>query len=304
MPYTIPLAVIKTNETMTNKLKLLIAFIIAIFSISCEKQTSENFGGINLFTFRVELKTNPKKVLKEIRDVGYKNIEDAGYADGKFYGMTPLEFRTYLDEIGLIPVSSHQGGITFDNADQTISDLKMVGYEYLVIPVPPMGHFTFDNETKAMGMTGGAENLLQILNVIGEKCNKAGLKLLYHNHDFEFKIDEDGIIPIDYLLENSDPSIVNFEIDLYWAEKAGADPIKYFEKYPNRFKAWHLKDMDSLGRFAPIGKGQLDFSKYLSKKDIAGMEYYFVEQDMTFDGMTPIQAIEISHQATKEIGYK
>ncbi|QCK17081.1 sugar phosphate isomerase/epimerase family protein [Mangrovivirga cuniculi] len=289
---------------MKNIIKTLVAFIIIISVSDCKQKGPDDFGGINLYTFREELKSNPKEVLRNIKAVGYKYIEDAGYLDGKFYGMTPTEFKEYLDELNSVPVSSHQGGITFDNADQIISDVKTVGYKYLVIPIPPMGLFTVDNESGTMGMTGGLDSLAQILNEFGKKCNKAGLKLLYHNHDFEFKENDNGIVPMDYLLENTDSTIVNFEIDLYWAVKAGADPVKYFKKYPGRFKAWHLKDMDSQGRFAPVGEGQLDFARYLSYKDLAGMKYYFVEQDETYDGMTPLKAIEISHKALKDLGFQ
>ena len=289
---------------MKNKIVLTLSLLALGMFFSFKNPAQENFGGLALYTLREELKTNPKEVLKEVKNTGYKYIEDAGYENGKFYGMDPLEFKDYLTELELLPISSHQGGITYKNADKIIADVKAAGFKYLVVPIPPMGHFTFDAETRTMGMTGGAANLVEILNNLGKKCNKAGLKLLYHNHDFEFKKDEDGIVPIDYLLENTDPTTVNFEIDLYWTAKAGADPLKYFEKYPGRFKAWHLKDMDGKGRFAPIGQGHLDFAKFLSKKELSGMEYYFVEQDMTFDGMKPIEAIKISHDAIKKLGFK
>ncbi len=289
---------------MKNKIVLTLSLLALGMFFSFKNPAQENFGGLALYTLREELKTNPKEVLKEVKNTGYKYIEDAGYENGKFYGMDPLEFKDYLTELELLPISSHQGGITYKNADKIIADVKAAGFKYLVVPIPPMGHFTFDAETRTMGMTGGAANLVEILNNLGERCNKVGLKLLYHNHDFEFKKDEDGIVPIDYLLENTDPTTVNFEIDLYWTAKAGADPLKYFEKYPGRFKAWHLKDMDGKGRFAPIGQGHLDFAKFLSKKELSGMEYYFVEQDMTFDGMKPIEAIKISHDAIKKLGFK
>ncbi|MEZ4972658.1 MAG: sugar phosphate isomerase/epimerase [Cyclobacteriaceae bacterium] len=288
---------------MKTKIQIILLAIPTVF-LSCGEQTKQNYGGINLYTFREELKTRPKEVLKSINDIGYRNVEEVGYLERKFYGMSPLEYKEYLNEIGMVPVSSHQSGITYENASQTIEDLKTVGYQYLVIPIPPMGRFTFDPDTREMGMTGSADSLAQVLNFLGKKCDEAGLKLLYHNHDFEFRPGEDGIIPIDYLLEHTDPALVNFELDLYWAAKAGADPIAYFEKHPGRFKAWHLKDMDDQGRFAPVGKGQLDFAKYLAEKDLAGMEYYFVEQDMTFDGMTPYEAVKISHAAIKNLGFE
>ena len=265
---------------------------------------NDKYGGVNLYTFREEMKKDAKGTLKQISDAGYKYIEDAGYADGKFNGMTPAEYKAYLAEIGLVPVSSHQGGISYDNADQTIADVKEVGFEYLVVPIPPMGHFTYDPQSRTMGMKGGAKNLADMVNKLAEKCHKAGLKLLYHNHDFEFKTDADGVVPIDYLLQNTDSKYVNFEIDLYWAVKAGADPAQYFKKYPGRFKAWHLKDMDDQGRFAPVGKGKIDFADLAKMKALAGLQYSFVEQDLTFDGMSPLEAVTISHTSIGKLGFR
>jgi sugar phosphate isomerase/epimerase len=217
--------------------------------------------------------------------------------------MPPDEFRSYLGDLGLNPVSTHQGDVTLENADEMMADVKAAGFEYFVVPVPPMGLFTFDPETRVLGMTGGAENLTAIVNELGKKANKAGLKLLYHNHDFEFMEDENGVVPIVYMLEHTDPEFVNFQMDLYWVTRAGADPLAYFEKYPGRFKIWHVKDMDSQGRFAPVGKGTIDFKRILDQKDLSGMRYYMVEQDMTFDGLKPLEAIGISHEGLKEIGF-
>ena len=264
----------------------------------------KNFGGLALYTLRDAMGTDPKATLKAVAAAGYKNIEAAGYADGKFYTMSPSDFKSYVNELGLSPISTHQGSVTLENADAMMADVKAAGFEYFVIPVPPMGLFKVDPDTRTMGMTGGAANLAKILDTLGEKANAAGLKLLYHNHDFEFKKDRDGIVTIDYLLENCNPENVNFQMDLYWVTKAEADPIAYFEKYPGRFKIWHVKDMDEQGRFAPVGKGNIDFSRILDKKELSGMEYYMVEQDMTFDGLEPLEAIKISHEGLKEIGFK
>jgi sugar phosphate isomerase/epimerase len=166
-----------------------------------------------------------------------------------------------------------------------------VGFKYFVIPVPPMG------------LRDDHEQLATVLAALGEKCHKAGLKLLYHNHDFEFKKSDDGIVTIDYLLENTDSKYVNFQMDLYWVVKAGKDPLAYFDKYPGRFKMWHVKDMNAEGKFAPVGKGQINFSKILAQKKLSGMKYYMVEQDNTFD-LTPLEAIKISHKGLIDIGFK
>ena len=264
----------------------------------------EKFGGLALYTVRDAMGEDARATLKAVADAGYKNIEAAGYSDGKFYNMTPTEFKTYVKELGLNPISTHQGSVTLDNADEMMADVKAAGFQYFVIPVPPMGLFKVDSETRTMGMTGGAENLANILTTLGKKANKAGLKLLYHNHDFEYLKDTEGIVPIDYLLEHCDPKYVNFQMDLYWVTKAGADPVAYFNKYPKRFKIWHVKDMDDQGRFAPVGEGQIDFTRILAKKELSGMKYYMVEQDRTFDGLKPLEAINISHKGLKKIGFK
>ncbi|MGB5435520.1 MAG: sugar phosphate isomerase/epimerase [Maribacter sp.] len=264
----------------------------------------EKIGGLALYTVRDAMGEDAKATLKAVADAGYKNIEAAGYSEGKFYNMTPAAFKAYVKEIGLKPVSTHQGSVTLENADAMMADVKAAGFEYFVVPVPPMGLFKVNQETRTMGMTGGAENLANILTTLGKKAKKAGLKLLYHNHDFEYKKDADGIVPIDYLLEHCDPKYVNFQMDLYWVTKAGADPVAYFNKYPKRFKIWHVKDMDDQGRFAPVGEGQIDFARILANKKISGMKYFMVEQDMTFDGLKPLEAIKISNAGLRKIGFK
>lgn len=299
-----------------SKLNFLVVFFLLSVA-SCKEKESKttsskietkiskdsNFGGLALYTVRDEMGDDAKATLKKIVTIGYKNIEAAGYKDGKYYDMAPEDFKTYLKELNLVPISTHQSSVTLDNAAMEMAAAKAAGFEYFVVPIPPMGLFTFNDATKEMGMTGGAENLANILDQLGEKANDAGLKLLYHNHDFEFKKDKDGVVPIEYLLENCNPDYVNFQMDLFWVTKAGADPLAYFEKYPGRFKIWHVKDMDKEGKFAPVGDGTIDFNRILAQKEQSGMEYYMVEQDQTFD-IAPLEAIKISHKGIKTIGFK
>jgi sugar phosphate isomerase/epimerase len=260
-----------------------------------------NFGGLALYTVRDSMSTNPKATLEAVANAGYAYVEAANYSEGKFYGMTPTEFKSFLESIGLTAKSAHMGMVNMENADQLIADVKAAGIEYFVIPVPPMGMFTFGPD--GMGMKGTADELVSIMNTLGEKCNQAGLKLLYHNHDFEFKPMADGTIIEDILLEKCNPEFVNFQMDLFWVTKAGVDPLTYFEKYPGRFKAWHVKDMNDEGNFAPVGTGTIDFQRILAEKAKSGMEFYLVEQDNTF-GLDPLEAIKISHDGLGEIGFK
>ena len=248
------------------------------------------------------MKTDPKGVLKKVADIGYKNIEATSYANRQFYGMAPTEFKAYLESLKLVPLSTHQPTVTLDNADEMIADVKAAGFKYFVIPVPPMGHFRYDAATRSLGMSDSIEFVTNVINTVGKKCKAAGLQLLYHNHDFEFKKNAKGIVPIEYFLTHTDPSEVNFQMDLYWVTKAGADPVAYFDKYPGRFKIWHVKDMDKQGRFAPVGTGTIDFARILAKKKASGMKYFIVEQDATFD-VQPLEAIKISYEGLKKFGF-
>ncbi|MGB5429432.1 sugar phosphate isomerase/epimerase family protein [Eudoraea sp.] len=291
----------KKLKTKTTVKLLFSVFILAgTFMVNAQ----EKFGGLALYTVRDAMESDAKTTLQAVSDADYSYVEAAGYKDGKFYNMAPADFKKLLNQLGLKPISSHQSTVTMENADAMIADVKAAGFKYFVIPVPPMGLFNFDRETRTMSMTGGAANLAEIVTTLGKKCQAAGLELLYHNHDFEFQKDSDGIVPIDYLLEHCDPKYVNFQMDLYWVTKAGADPVAYFEKYPGRFKIWHVKDMDEQGRFAPVGNGNIDFSRILENKKLSGMKYYMVEQDMTFDGLKPLEAMKISHEGLRKIGFK
>ncbi|MBC6366261.1 sugar phosphate isomerase/epimerase [Algoriphagus sp. AK58] len=298
----------KTNLSLTLLLALILGFS------SCGPKTEEQveelaveqpakFGGLALYTVRDSMASNPKATLKAVADAGYEYVEAANYEDGKFYGMAPAEFKAYLDSLGLRAISAHMGIVNMENADQLIADVKAAGIAYFVIPVPPMGMFTFDPATRSMGMKGTADDLVKIMNTLGEKCYNAGLTLLYHNHDFEFKPMADGTVIEDVLLEKCDPKFVNFQMDLFWVTKAEVDPLTYFEKYPGRFKAWHVKDMNSEGNFAPVGTGNIDFKRILAQKEKSGLEFYLVEQDNTFD-LDPMEAIKISHKGLGDIGFK
>ena len=265
-------------------------------------ETNNQIGGLALYTLRDSMAINPKATLKAVADAGYAYVESADYAEGKFYGMTPAEFKSTLDSLGLTAISAHMGMVTLENADQLIADVKAAGITYFVIPVPPMGMFTFDPATQMLGKNGTADELVSIMNAIGEKCHQAGLKLLYHNHDFEFKPLADGTVIEEVLLEKCNPEWVNFQMDLYWVTKAEANALTYFEKYPGRFKAWHVKDMDQEGKFAPVGTGTIDFKSILAQKEKSGMEFYLVEQDQTF-GLDPMEAIKISHKGLIDLGF-
>jgi len=124
---------------------------------------------------------------------------------------------------------------------------------------------------------------------------KYGIQFGYHNHDFEFK-EVDGVIPyFDIYMKNTDPSLITFELDIYWATKAGHNPIDLFKRFPGRFQLWHVKDMEKSEDkyFAPVGTGSIDYKEIFKYQETAGMKYFFVEQDATRDNK-PFDAIKTS----------
>lgn len=287
------------KSSFLSKILVVVLLLPASSSLFAQKK----WGGMTLYTVRNEMGKDPKATLKAVADLGYKYIEAVEYKDGKFYGMLPEEFKSYSKSLGLKPISIHMGAMTTSNADKLIADVKAAGFQYFVAPVPPMGMFKFDPKSRSLTMTDDVERLTSVLDTISRKAHAAGLKFLYHNHAFEFEKNSKGIVPMEYMIEHLDPKYVNFQMDLYWVTKAGVDPVELFKKYPKRFKIWHVKDMDDQGRFAPVGKGKIDFARILKNAKLSGMKYYIVEQDQVFDGMDPMEAIRLSREGLIKFGF-
>lgn len=227
--------------------------------------------GLQLYSLRNEIKEDLAGSLKKISEIGYKNLEAAGYSDGKFYNMDPAAFKLLVEDYGMTLTSSH---VTFKNDEvgEVLYAHKEAGVKYMVWP-------WLNNEQRKN--LDAYKSVAEDFNVIGEMCNQNGMKFGYHNHAFEFK-PIDGVIPYDLLLESTDPELVFMQIDLYWAVYAGKDPIAYFEKYPGRFELWHVKDMAAgeQKEMTEVGTGIIDYNKIFEYASISGMKEFFVEQDV------------------------
>jgi sugar phosphate isomerase/epimerase len=123
---------------------------------------------------------------------------------------------------------------------------------------------------------------IETFNRAGEQAKEAGIQFAFHCHDFEF-VPLQGVVPYDLLLKDTDGSLVQMEMDLYWITKAGADPLSYFRQYPGRFPLVHVKDMDRTPQknFTEVGKGVVDFKRVFAQSKLGGIRHYFVEQDET-----------------------
>ncbi len=244
--------------------------------------------GLQLYTVRDQLKSDLKGTLEAVAKIGYNSLEAAGYDlnERTFYGMAPSEFAKLTKSLGMKLRSTHTA-FEPDVADTVCEDAANAGVEYVIYP------YLSDQYRKDLD---GYKATAEKFNKLGDIAKKYGLKFGYHNHAFEFDKME-GKIPYDILLSDTDPSCVVFEVDLYWMTKAGYDPVKYFHKNPGRFALWHVKDMTKTDDmfFAPVGTGRIDFRKIFDTRKIAGMNYFFVEQDST-KGMDPLESIEISYK--------
>jgi sugar phosphate isomerase/epimerase len=139
----------------------------------------------------------------------------------------------------------------------------------------------------------------EVLNGFGEACAAQGIRLAYHNHDFEFA-PIGGVVPYDVLLERCDADLVKFEMDLFWAAKAGADTPAYFRAWPGRFPMCHVKDMTAAGEMVAVGDGRIDFAALFDAGATGGLEHYFVEHDNPED---PLASIRRSFESVEGIRF-
>jgi sugar phosphate isomerase/epimerase len=259
----------------------------------------KTFGiGLQLYTIRDAMKTDVPGSLKKVSDAGYKYVELADYANGKFYGYEPVDFKKLVNDLGMEILSSHTqveaAGITLDNAQKMAEDHARLGVKYCIQPWIVEEARTTIKSYKKMAADW---------NKVGGIMKDHGIIFGYHNHNFEFDTVEGKIPYYDIMLADLNPELVTMEIDLFWTTKAGQNPVEIFKKYPGRFQIFHMKDMftkeapyyTTVGEddFAPVGSGVINFKEILAAKVIAGMKYMIVEQDLSKNG-TPFDDIKTS----------
>ena len=226
-----------------------------------------NMIGIQMYTVRDQLQADFEGTVEKIAKIGYRNLEFAGY-----YNRTPEQVRALLDRLQIVSRSSHIGAqLMRQDAAAQIKAAKTIGQQYITLP-----SYNFTR-----GSLESWKSAAKQFNTWGAMCRDAGLRLAYHNHNFEFAPLE-GTTGYDVLVKETDPKLVDFELDLYWARFADQDPLALFAKYPGRFAMWHVKDMTVTGTqkgMTPVGKGTIDFKSIFAHARQSGMKYFFVEHD-------------------------
>lgn len=259
--------------------------------------------GIQLYTVNGPMEQDPAGTLKQLRKIGFDEVESAGF--GKFSAM---QFRRLLDDAGLACPSAH---LAFDlnNLNSAFDDAHALGAKYAtsssldaLLPkaavIASKPGMSLDDAKRTAGLA----------NRIGEAARRTGLQYTYHNHAAEFADQGDGAIGYDVLLRETDPELVKFEIDCGWMIFAGRNPIEYFNKYSNRFPMIHVKDFLKVNEKtevsrsatamlgAELGHGVIDYRPIFAAAKKAGLQHYFAEQEGPFSRMNQLQAAQVAYE--------
>lgn len=274
---------------------LVLASLLTVTLFSCEKPEQKKEIGLQLYSLRDDMKSDVPGTIQKVGQMGYTFVEAAGYGNGQFYGMDPLDFKKLLNDNGLEFIASHTGRPVPDSTnyeevmawwDQCIDAHVAAGVQFIVQPF--MDQFGY-------GELADLQRYCDYFNAIGEKCNAKGIKFGYHNHDKEFG-EVDGVVRYDYMLQNTDPEKVFFQLDLYWIMVGGKSAVDYFKNYSGRFILWHVKDEKELGE-----SGKMDFKTIFDNASVSGMKHIIVEVERY--NFTPLESVQKSYDFLKAAEY-
>ena len=229
--------------------------------------------GIQLYTVREAMRRDVAGTLASLAAIGYREVEFAGY-----FGVAPAELRAMLARVGLTSPAAH---VPYDRiADgwaRTLDEAAAVGHRWVVIPwLPVEARRTADDWRRVAERLSGAAVAAQA----------AGLRLGYHNHDFELK-PVDGVVPLDILLSETPRDRVDFELDVYWVVRGGGDPLDFLARHGGRFPMLHVKDSAGAPAHAQVdvGAGVIDYGRVIATATAQGARHLFVEHDQPADPM-------------------
>jgi len=225
-----------------------------------------------------EINADWKSALTRAAGMGFTEMEV-----GTPMGNSVSDFISFCKEISLIPVGS---GIkmtdNLDELEKKLDDVNALEATYVIAYWPWHVAAPFKLQD--------CQKSAEALNKIGEACRKRGLTLCWHNHDKEFREMEEGL-PFDYLMANTDASVVKCEMDVFWVKKANVEPLALMQKYAGRFHALHIKDMASNPEKTVEcpGKGVIDFKPIMQEALKQQIQHFIVERDKAEDGMACLQ---------------
>lgn len=222
--------------------------------------------GLELYTVRGLMAESVAETLKAVAEIGYQEVEFAGYFDH-----SAADIKSMVADAGLTTPSTHiQLPEIRDELEATMDYAAEAGHDYVVLAyLVPAARTSLDQYKSYIDIFGKA----------GEAAKSRGMQFGYHNHDFEF-VELDGVKPYDYMLQQVDADLMAMTLDLYWIHRAGNSALEYIDKHPGRFGQCHVKDADANGRIVDVGTGVIDFASIFAQKDKAGFQHFHVEHDM------------------------
>ena len=244
--------------------------------------------GVQLYTVRDRMKSGVEKTLADVAAIGYQEVEFAGY-----FNRPPRAIKQLLDRNGLKAPSAHIGiDLLRGPWNRTLDESAEIGHKYLVVA-------WLDGKDRES--LAAIKKTAELFNKAAEDAKRYKIKLAYHNHDFEFK-EVEGRRLYDVLLEDTDPRLVQMEMDLYWIIKGGGDPAAYFARWPERFPLVHVKDAGPAPDYAmtEVGKGVIKWGEIFARRKAAGIKHFFVEHDNPKD---PMQSIATSYRYLRALRF-
>ncbi len=256
--------------------KSIVGIVVAliVFQMSIQQMSAQEFG-IQLYSLRNQFKKDVSGSLKTISDWGLTNLEG-----GDTYGLSFNEFDALLNQYNLDVVSV---GASYDDLrdhpEKALASAKQFGAKYVMCAWIPHNDNDFDiNKVK---------EAVAVFNTTGKLLKDAGITLAYHAHGYEFRPYENGTL-FDYMAENANNFA--FEMDVYWVQHGGADPMTLLNKYPDKFVLFHLKDMEKgvvgnntghedVETNVVLGTGQVDIEGIVKRGMELGVEYMFIEDE-------------------------
>jgi len=245
---------------------------------------------LQLYTLRDDLKADFAGTLEKVAQIGYAGVELAGFG-----GLSAEDVKGLLAKNNLIACGSHVGIEAMEkDLDSVIAQHKTIDTPFVTVP------YLAEDRRKDIG---GYAALAKQLNDLGAKLKAAGLTLCYHNHAFEFEKFGGDTYGFDLIFGESDPALVQIEMDTFWVKKGGEEPAAYMRKYAGRVPLLHLKDMtgDADGKFAEVGEGVMDFPAIFAAAPEAGAKFYIVEQDQCYNH-SPLESVAISFRNLQKMG--
>ncbi len=281
-----------TRRNFLKETGLIAASLALAPSIGSAFTRPKKAVGIQLYTLKDVIRKDITGIIEKVAAAGFREVETYNFnPTSNFWGLKPVDFKNLLAANGLTSPSGHFGFddyLTSGNLDELkpyIEASNVLGSKYLVAP------WLGEHLRKS---ADGYKRVTEKLNIAGEYCAKYNLSVGYHNHGFEFKKFGDTT-GFDIMLTESDPAVVNFELDIYWAVFAGHNPLDLFKRYPKRFKMWHIKDMSKTNRNenTEIGNGIIDFKAIFKQAALAGAEHFYLEHETNFQP-NQLQSIQTS----------